>query len=358
MNTNTSTFPLTQKILFWGLIGPFFLIATVIFQHLQEEKMMMVSLLSLAGLFACWQWRMQGLAATLLCFFCYFIVCSVYAPAYQQFWHLGYTLSLAMSLVITTLCLEEVEEMTNAMVKESKSRLDTLVQVDEKRRATENAWQKDKIALTQSLQQFRQDFEKAQHRNLLYQKQLAVAREDRENLAKEKQKAVNDLHTIQTTLQVQKEKNLENPKKKIQELQKTCKNRLELLNQCRCDLYQLRIQSKKRSHHYWKQAEQLKSAQARYLQLRKQFAEKQNVLEETKQALQQSKEQVLSITHKNTEKILEDLPFLAFYSHDTEKLLDKKELEIGQLEKQLQETEELVSSLMTEIASSQMHCLL
>lgn len=322
--------------------------------------MVIPTTIGLVGLALCWQWRMKGLVTAGAFFLFYLIFACLITPSHEQFWYVSTTLSIMMSLIVTTLCLEEIEFLSQSVQVESKSRLETLIRLDENRKETEKAWKTDRIELVKQLQETQQQVKDREHRISVYQKQLSLAGQEVDEIKETKQKLLRRLDKVQVTLQSFQENSLkkedDTPKNNpITLYQELSKKRLNLLNQLRGEHFQLQLNFESKPKNYWALIERLKEAEGRYKQLRAQFGEKQSALEAVRKELFEANETVEIMKHLNQENDLQEPP--ALNTTELQNALEQEIEEKHQLLKELKEIEAVTSSLMTEIASEQAHCL-
>jgi hypothetical protein len=238
---------LTFQVKFWALIGPFISLLTLfVFFVKGSATPIALPLVLLFGVPICWKWKLKGFAGSVI------VICSILfyyyldIPLEERFWHLGMGISITMSLLITALSFEEVESLIEAMKVESRSRLENLWKVDEKLQQTTGELKKKKDKIREMNVKTRS-----------YQRLLDKSTEELVELRANHQKTTHELY--QTN-------------KELEELQ------------------QRLIQVQDASH-----------PDAAYKQLREQFNEKQQFLEEIRKELFRSQEQLLNIQRENEE---------------------------------------------------------
>jgi len=244
---------LTFQVKFWALIGPFICLLSLFVYFVKGTTTpTYLPLVLLMGVPCCWKWKLKGFAGSvaLLCLLLFYYYGDI--PLDDRFWHLGMGISTAMSLLITALSFEEVEVLIDGIKLESRSRLENLWKVDEKLQLTAGELKKKKDKIRELNVKIR-SYQKLIDRST---EELVEVRTDRDKLAQD-------------------------------------------LYQTNCENEELESILKK-----------LKDApppEAKYLQLRQQFEEKQQLLDETRKELFRSNEQILQMQREREESQMFEL---------------------------------------------------
>lgn len=132
---------LDQQVQFWALIGPFISLLTILVSMMRESPMQTPFAWTLiVSLPICWKWKLKGFAVSmglLVVLFAYQF--PELSPA-LQLWSGGVTIAAALSLLATALSYEEVSVLIGSVQVESKSRLDGMVNLDEKLKQANEAF--------------------------------------------------------------------------------------------------------------------------------------------------------------------------------------------------------------------------
>jgi len=129
-----------SQIQFWSLLGPFFLLLSVAVLIFKISAHWYFPLTALFGIPLCVKWRMKGMAAALCCLFLLSALSYQSLELDERYWHVGLTLAMAFSMIVMTLSLEEGEGLVSNLQRESQSRLDNCMLLDEKWKAAEREW--------------------------------------------------------------------------------------------------------------------------------------------------------------------------------------------------------------------------
>ncbi len=229
---------LAFQVKFWALIGPFVcLLALFVFFVKSTSGPIFLPVLLLVGVPLCWRWKLWGVAFSVGLLFAFLTYTYGEIPLEERFWYLGMGVSIALALFITALSFDEVEAIIFAIQLESRSRLENLWKVDEKQKYAE-----------EDLKKKRESVREFQIKIRSYQKLV-------------------DLSAVE-----------------LYEAKKKTEGVLEELYQTKMEAEQLKGRLEEVQHD--------PPAEAKYLQLRGQFAEKSAVLEKTRRELFLMKEKV------------------------------------------------------------------
>jgi hypothetical protein len=136
-----------KQVQFWSLIGPFLILLSVGVLLFKMSSHWYFPLSAVIGIPLCVRWKLKGMAAALSFLFALSIFAYRSVDLDQQYWHVGIALSMAFSLIVLTLALEEVEGLMGKIRRESQSRLDNFLHLDESLKASEALWSQEKEQL-------------------------------------------------------------------------------------------------------------------------------------------------------------------------------------------------------------------
>jgi hypothetical protein len=190
MKVNVAEKKVERQLQFWAILGPFVLLLSLfILLFKVSDNQWYFALSSVVGIPLCLKWKMRGLAGSLLFLFCMTLLSYQDIPLEERYWHIGMSMALALSFVILTLSIEEVQGVLGELQNESQSRLEHLFKLDEKLKAVhqESSLEKDKLlfqikAVSQELavaQEEKKTFEKLSH---LAKEELLTFRGEHEKL--------------------------------------------------------------------------------------------------------------------------------------------------------------------------------
>lgn len=133
------------QVKLWAIVGPLiclFSLFVISVKHSQVPFFLPFTLL--VGMPVCWRWRLWGWGGISL----FLLGCLFYeyhhVPLEERFWMMGMSISNILALLITALSFEEVESQIESLGVESRSRLENLWKVDEKKQVIEQELQKYK----------------------------------------------------------------------------------------------------------------------------------------------------------------------------------------------------------------------
>lgn len=133
------------QVKLWAIVGPLiclFSLFVISVKHAQVPFFLPFTLL--IGMPVCWRWRLWGWGGmTLILLGCLFYEYPLVALE-ERFWVMGMSISNILALLITALSFEEVETQIESLGVESRSRLENLWKVDEKKQAIEQELQRYK----------------------------------------------------------------------------------------------------------------------------------------------------------------------------------------------------------------------
>lgn len=134
----------------WTFLGP--ALALISFFILLVKASLVPLALPIAALIGiplCWRWKLKGLIASLSLLLLIVVYQDQYTATEERLWNVGLALSLALAFVVTALSFEEAGAYILTLQQEASSRLNHLLQMDDKlqevRRGLE--LERDQIAL-------------------------------------------------------------------------------------------------------------------------------------------------------------------------------------------------------------------
>lgn len=132
---------------FWALLGPVLLLFSSWLLLVRLSDNWSFVLLSFVGLPLCIKWRVGGMC--IACTLLGLLALSAYQDmdAEERYWHIGMSLTQALSFFILALSLDEADEMIEKMLSESKSRLDNFLSLQEELQNKERVWAQEKEQL-------------------------------------------------------------------------------------------------------------------------------------------------------------------------------------------------------------------
>ncbi len=163
-------------------------------------------LITLAGLPLSWKWRWKGFAGAVGGLLLLLLVFYPLFPPQERLWQIGAAFSLGLGLFTTFMGFEEIKNILLKLHLESQSRLDNLIDLDEKFNISQETWK----------------YEEAELQNGLEKKTESLKREQEELNSLEKMSAAlrTELERQQTTNQVLLEE-VENKAREISGLEQS-----------------------------------------------------------------------------------------------------------------------------------------
>lgn len=188
-----------KQVLFWALLGPFLLFLTLFVSLLNDSAASMAILFAATiGLPLCWQLRIKGLAFALTLLaapLVYFLPSLAFE---EMLWTLAISFAASLSLFVTTLSFEESKEMIAHLQVESKSRLSTLWQLDEKCEENEKTFEREIQALRREGEAVQKELDHALLRLDATIKQNRLLSEEAALLTERSQKAKEEIYSLRS----------------------------------------------------------------------------------------------------------------------------------------------------------------
>ncbi|MCB1081921.1 MAG: hypothetical protein KDK63_02115 [Chlamydiia bacterium] len=231
------------KPLFWMLFGPLLMMLTLIVA-IPHYTSPYLPLLTAVGLVLSWRYRISGFSLTLMMFVLYFAACFLFGSHDHYFWKLGWGCSLALSLTISFLSMEELKSYY-AKQKESKEKALKDLQISlhsfEEKTATE------KRILEGEIDTLKEETTTAREEGEVLLSLVDASRIESDKIFKrnetlskeihEKEKALSSLEVDLENLQKKQEAQTEN----LISLRETAAKRLKELNTLRVAHYQAQL---------------------------------------------------------------------------------------------------------------------
>ena len=133
------------QVKLWAIVGPLICLFSLFVISVKSFQVpFFLPFTILLGMPVCWRWRLWGWGGMTL----FLLGCLAYeyplVPLEERFWLMGMSISNIIALLITALSFEEVEMQIESLGVESRSRLENLWKVDEKKQVIEEELQKYK----------------------------------------------------------------------------------------------------------------------------------------------------------------------------------------------------------------------
>lgn len=131
-------------MLFWAAIGPYLLTLALFICLFRSSAEIAVLLVSVTlGVPLCWRFKLQGLFAAAALLAVSFLL-MLFAFNTTSLWDMGLVLSLAIAMGVTYFSFEEASKLIGDLKLESTSRLDNLLELDQKFKEEIEVWKKEK----------------------------------------------------------------------------------------------------------------------------------------------------------------------------------------------------------------------
>lgn len=189
----TSEEHVERHVQFWTLIGPFLFLAAIGILLFKVSTHWYYPLSAVIGIPLCVKWKTKGMAAALACLFVLALLAFRHVNFGEQYWHVGMTLSMAFSLIVLTLSLEEVEGLLGNLKRESRSRLDNFLHLNESLKTAEQTWEAEKKELMTQLSILTQENSRISEEKLTFYKLARLAKEELTQLHQQHQNLLLEL---------------------------------------------------------------------------------------------------------------------------------------------------------------------
>jgi hypothetical protein len=170
----------SYQVKLWAIVGPLICLFSLFVISIKNSQVpYFLPFTIFIGMPICWRWHLWGWGGMTA----FLVACLAYeypaTPLEEHFWLIGMGVSSSLSLLITALSFTEVEKLIDSLGLESRSRLENLWKLDEKKQAFEKELLKRKEEVnglqmklrsfkklvdisTEEMEGARSDFQKAQ----------------------------------------------------------------------------------------------------------------------------------------------------------------------------------------------------
>ncbi len=344
-----------SQVQFWSLLGPFFVLLSITALLLKASAHWYFPFSALIGIPLCVKWGVKGMVGALGSLL--ILVCISFhgLELDERYWHVGLTVAMAFSFVVLTLSLEEAQGLVGKLQVESQSRLDNFLFLDERWKEAALEWEKSKERMQSEIEALTAEGAKVLEEKQAFYKLTQLAKDELIQIRKKYDALLQELiYKKQHIAQLQER--IEESEGTIQKLvnsewEKKSEALLEQVNLVERDRENLKSQialMKEEREKAFHQREQELAAPhdlALYQQLKEQFKEKSQTLEETRKALFEINEERLLLL-----KEFEEQKRYAF--SPSEELFQSQVMELQkQLEQAEKDYQEEVDALMRLVAS-------
>lgn len=148
---NTVEQRVEKQVQFWSMLGPFLFLVTSAVLIFKLSAHWYFPLSALIGIPLCVKWKLKGMAAALASLLALTLLSYQNLDLEERYWHVGMALAMAFSFIILTLSAEEVEGVISKLQRESQSRLENFLRLDEAAKTAEDGLNVEKTALNARL---------------------------------------------------------------------------------------------------------------------------------------------------------------------------------------------------------------
>lgn len=120
LTVNDRTIAIDKKIEQWIFVGPLLMVAAFLVLLFTPIRPIAISLVAIAGLPLCWKWRLKGAALATSILAALLIYQLMFLSHPQPFWQFSMAATLTLTLWITALCSQEVEELFSSLQNSSE----------------------------------------------------------------------------------------------------------------------------------------------------------------------------------------------------------------------------------------------
>lgn len=166
------------QVQFWSLLGPFLILVASAILLFKFSEHWYLPLGVLVGLPLCVKWHTKGLVAALVTLISLFLLNYTQIDLEERYWHLGMGIAMALSFIILTLSLEEVQILVNKIQVESQSRLDNFLRLDENIKESEQLWSAEKEKLSSQVEELSKELAQKKEDSHTYQKLVYLAKDE------------------------------------------------------------------------------------------------------------------------------------------------------------------------------------
>ncbi|MBT3394339.1 MAG: hypothetical protein HN411_04425 [Waddliaceae bacterium] len=213
---------LKERAQFWTMLGPIIIAFTIFVNAVTPSSTSFyLPFSAMIGIGACWRWRWSGALGTAAFMFMMFLITYSGIHVEERLWQLGMASATLMAFAITVLSFEESDATTYAIETESKSRLDSLLSLDEKLKDTQEQWCSDREEFEETKGRLEDDITTRQEQKQTLNKTIEALNAEVKDLTKNNvafhSEALKNLRKY-----AQEHENLLDAKKDIAELQRMC----------------------------------------------------------------------------------------------------------------------------------------
>lgn len=170
-----------NQIQLWAIVGPFATLVTLLVSMMKSTPMQTsFAVCLLVGVPLCWRWKLKGLAIStglLLGSMAYSFMDLEFSA---QLWCSGLGASACLSFLITALSFDEVSALTDTLQIESKSRLESLLKLDEKLKVEKESFQKNHQNLLGHVKELEEEVIKSRERESTSERFAQTVRDELE----------------------------------------------------------------------------------------------------------------------------------------------------------------------------------
>lgn len=220
----------TAQVKLWALAGPLISLFCLFVLCVKNGiEPIYFPLIILFGVPLCWKWKLWGASSSILALIGLMAVTYSEIPLEERFWFIGMGASIALSLLISALSFDEMEAIFNSVALESRSRLENLWKVDEKKKFIEEDLTKKKEQI-RDLQIKVKSFQKLVD---LSTDEMLESRLEQAQLTQELKQIQDELEILKTTMPEP------NPvlEGKYKQLREQFQEKSQTLNQTRRELF-------------------------------------------------------------------------------------------------------------------------
>lgn len=182
------------QVQFWSLLGPFLLLLSITVLLFKVSAHWYFPVSALIGIPLCLKWKMKGMAVALCTLLLFSGIGYQNLELDDRYWHVGLSIAMAFSFIVMTLSLEEVQGLVAKLERESQSRLDNFVLLEDKLQVAEQEWAvaREKLKTEQGV--FALEASKAQEEKQVFHKLAQLAKEEFLLVRGQHEQLLQDLH--------------------------------------------------------------------------------------------------------------------------------------------------------------------
>ena len=166
------------QVQFWSLLGPFLLLLSITVLLFKVSAHWYFPVSALIGIPLCLKWKMKGMAVALCTLLLFSGIGYQNLELDDRYWHVGLSIAMAFSFIVMTLSLEEVQGLVAKLARESQSRLDNFVLLEDKLQVAEQEWAAAREKLKNEHGVLSLEATKAQEEKQVFHKLAQLAKEE------------------------------------------------------------------------------------------------------------------------------------------------------------------------------------